>query len=463
MGIFKAYDIRGIYDKELTLDKAFLIGYYFVKINEIKRVIVGFDCRDSSEVLFRALSFGILKGGAEVEFVGKVSTPAFYYSLINGDGTGIMITASHNPKEYNGFKIVKGLEGYDSSTGLKELEEYVESDPERVRSEFDGSLIEDLPLDEFVSNYGVKVVPDTYLDFLKEKFRDILTEEEIMFLKNKIVGFDFSNGMSGKYIMSICGEFGLNAIFFNENEDGNFPAHLPDPLKAGEYVKGLAGKTDFDFLFCFDGDGDRIGVFTRYGDFVYSDYIIALFIEFFYEKFQATRFTYDLRVSRIVKDIIEKYNLGGYECRVGRSFIKKNMEEKDCFFGGELSGHFFFKEFGYFDNPDLAFIYILKVVAQDKEDISAIIERYSTKYYKEKELNVIVDDKNRFLEVLKERFDEYLVSTLDGYSFDMGNVWFNARASNTEPLVRINLEGYSKEEVGSLRKDILEIVKEISD
>jgi len=466
MGIFKSYDIRGIYSKELTEREAFLIGYYAAKVFDFKNILITHDGRLSYKQLTKFLILGFLEAGSKVIYGGFSSTPNTYYALSKYKD-GIIVTASHNPKEYNGFKIMRNLQGVDMSSGLKDLEKLVTDDNENLATRFEElkNTFFDCDLEEvikeFVSQGKIETVNinKDYINYLISFFEDNFTYEEKEKLKNYEISIDFSSGMSSIAMKKFCIISGLNCTFYNDEINGNFPNHTPDPLKAGDFIKGIPKNSDF--FACFDGDGDRIIFYDENREMVFSDYIIAKFIEFILKQQKGSKFAYDLRVSRNVKEIIENYNGIGYESRVGRSYVSSLMKEKDCYFGGELSGHLFFKEFNYLDNPDLAFIYMLKIMANElttQNVFSELFSSYKKRYFKLKEFNLSISDKEEALSAIKGNFSKYLISDLDGYSFNLGNLWFNVRKSNTEPVLRFNIEGLKKDEVITFKGKLLELL-----
>lgn len=447
MSIFKAYDIRGIYGDNLTEKDAYKIGFYLAKYLNLSEIKIGSDVRLSSENLTKYLMKGFIDANCSVIYLGALSTPNFYYSLFSNVSCGVMVTASHNPKEYNGFKIIFNGTSFDSRNGLYNIEKLVKEDLFELSEHFESLGIEKLSFFDFLLKNNIFSLDTNleYTNYLLKIFGEIFDEEEKKSLSNLIFSVDFSSGMSSIAILKFLKKINLNVNCYNEIPDGNFPSHSPDPVKAENYLKKIENNSMFSFA--FDGDGDRIVLFDENNELVLPDYMIALLIDYFssFDK----KFVCDLRASRILVEIAKEKQVELKFMRVGRAFYSDYMKENNCVFGAELSGHMFFRKFNYLDNPDIALIYLLKIIlneykSSDNFKFSEFISKYK-KYYKKKEINLEVTNSDNVLENIKEKFKENLILELDGLSFDFNSWWFNIRKSNTEPVLKVNIEGVSKE------------------
>lgn len=438
--IFKAYDIRGIYGKTLTDDIAFKVGRAFVTFLGCKKVLVSRDMRPHSEPLFRALADGLMTQGADVIDLGLVSTPMSYFANGTlGADASIMITASHNPGEWNGFKLCREKAiPISGATGIKDLERIVAGDqyPTPPRR---GAL----------SSYDI--VP-AYVERIR-RFAD--------FKRPIRVAIDYANGMGiieGKVLQGLP-NLSIDPLF--DTLDGTFPNHEANPLHAEtwEPLRHKIQSGRYDLALYFDGDADRVGFMDEKGNVISADMITALIAQEMLARNPGAAIFYDLRSSWAVKEVILERGGRPMMSRVGHAFIKQQMRDVDAIFAGELSGHYYFKENFYTESSALAAIYVMNLISHSDRPLSELI-RPIRRYYASGEINSEVHDTQAVLQRLKEKYGRQgKVIELDGLSVEFEDWWFNVRASNTEPLVRLNLEAKTEEAMKRHRDEVLAIIR----
>jgi phosphomannomutase len=423
MGIFKAYDIRGIYNKDFNCEDVYKIGYFLPKLLKTDRVLVGHDCRLSSGEIFEYLCKGINDGGADVYYTGYSTTPMIYFGTATGKfDASVQITASHNPKEYNGFKISRTGAlpvGYD--TGLAELEKMVKNG-KIDKPEKKGRMI----------NYELK---DKYIKFHKSYVPDI---------SNLSIAVDCSNGMTSILIKDILGN---KPHYLYDTMDGNFPNHEPNPLDENNVkdLEKLVIKDKCDIGIIYDGDGDRVIFVDEKGKFIPPDLIIGV-IGKYYLKREKGNVLHDIRTSRAVSEYIR--SLGGtpYMWKVGHAFAKVKLREIKGIFGGELAGHYYFRDFFNCDSGIFASLIVLNVVSRIKKEgmtFSSLIDSIRV-YANSGEVNFKIDKKKEAMDALKDETTSKEKPTafydFDGYRIEFKDWWFNVRPSNTEPYLRLVVE-----------------------
>lgn len=428
MVIFKAYDIRGKYPLEVNEDLYYSIGKCIHIFNNPKKVIVGTDMRSSSNPLKNALIKGLIQSGIEVLDMGLASTPMVYQATSDYEvDLGLIITASHNSKEYNGLKLCKRFAvpiSWDS--GIKELKQAVEEKNYAPDSNKLG---------------GVRTI--NYNGEYLEKVQGYFEPKRRL----KVV-LDAGNGMGGLLLPKILLK-NAEIIELYTTLDGNFPNHEANPIKEEtlEDLKSKVLEEGADIGLATDGDADRIGVIDSQGNFVSADLVVAFLTEYLINEYPDEEvFSYDLRSSHIVKDIILQNGKKPVETRVGHSFIKELMRKEKSFFSGELSGHFYFwfdKQTVY-DSAARTSIELLNALSQRDESSAEIFNGYR-KYFHSPETNFEVENKQQTLEKLKEYFSDAKIREIDGITIEYDNWWCNIRASNTENVLRLNLEAKNKE------------------
>ncbi|MEI7426003.1 MAG: phosphomannomutase/phosphoglucomutase [Candidatus Moraniibacteriota bacterium] len=440
--IFKAYDIRGIYPSEINKDVAYNIGKALVAYTSAKKIIIGFDMRESSNEIEVGLIDGISDSGADIIKIGLATTPMLYFASwqIEAD-VAVIITASHNPAEYNGLKLCfKNAVPIGEGSGMEEIKELALAGKFQV-SEKKGTIITE-------NNFLEK-----YLAYMSKFF---ITGKA----KKKIV-IDFANGM-GILDKTLFEKFPaeLEAFYLYDTLDGNFPNHEANPLKT-ETLKALQEKVlseKADLGIAYDGDADRVGFVTETGEIVSMDYLIALLAKEVLKKNPGGLILMDLRSSNAVKEVIEEAGGKVNRCRVGHSLIKKQMREQDAIFAGELSGHYFFAENSKAEMTTFAIITLLNLMNETGKKLSELIVELK-RYFHSGEINSDVADKDAVIQKLKEIYKDGKLDELDGIRIDFSDWWFNVRASNTEPKLRLNLEAKTKELMEKKRDEVLGIIR----
>lgn len=439
--IFKAYDIRGIYGTDLTDELAYKIGKAFATFVKAKKVVVGRDMRPHSEPLFRELARGLMELGADVIDTGVVSTPMSYFANgKHGADSSIMITASHNPGEWNGFKLCReNAIPISGATGIKDIEKIVMTGSYAPAAAVPGKMSK--------ADYG-----EEYVAHIR-KFADIRRPVKIL--------VDYANGMGiveGKVLRGLK-NLEIDPLF--DTLDGTFPNHEANPLLEETWhaaqKKVKAGS--YDFAIAFDGDADRCGFMDEKGDIIPMDMITALVAKMVLKANPGAAIYYDLRSSWAVKEVILENGGKPLMSRVGHAFIKAQMREANALFAGELSGHYYFKENFFTESSSLVAIYVANLVSQSGVPLSEMIEPIR-RYFHAGEINSTVSDTKKVLAALKEKYGTTgKMFELDGVSFEFADWWFNVRSSNTEPLCRLNLEAKTKALMELKRDEVLAVIR----
>jgi phosphomannomutase len=441
-GVFKAYDVRGLYPSELDEDGAYAVGRAYVEQFEPRRIAVGRDMRLSSPTMAEAVVRGASDGGADVVDIGMVGTEMLYFTVgdLGLDG-GVMVTASHNPKEYTGMKIVRrGALPVGGESGLLEVRERA------VRREWREGTAGEVVQEDIWSRFVDRVLA----------FVDAGTIRPLR------VVVDAANGMAGEMLPRVLERLPqVEAVRCYFEPDGSFPNHEPNPLlpENREFIVAKTREEGADFGVAYDGDADRCFFVDDTGQFVPGDFVTALFAEQVLGKEPGGKVIYDVRASWAVPEAIE--HAGGIALvnRVGHSFIKQRMREEGAVFAGEVSAHYYFRDFSQADSGVVPFLLMLELVSQ-RGPLSALLEQFRPRYFLTGEINTPVSDVALKLQELKERFGpEGRVSHLDGLSVDAADWHFNVRPSNTEPLLRLNLEARSQELMERKRDEVLAVIR----
>jgi phosphomannomutase len=440
--VFKAYDVRGIYPAELDEEGAYAIGRAYVEQFEPNKIAVGRDMRLSSPSMADAVIRGASEGGAEVLDVGLVGTEMLYFAVgeLGLDG-GVDVTASHNPKEYTGVKIVRrGAMPVGGDSGLLDI---------RDRA----LAITDTRESEAVSAEKVDIYP-AFVD----KVLSFIDPEAVKPLN---VVIDAANGMAGAMLPPILERLPINAVRCFFEPDGSFPNHAPNPLLAENraFIMSKVLEEKADLGIAFDGDADRCFFVDDKGEFAPGDFVTALLAESMLEKEPGAKIIYDVRASWAVPDTIE--SAGGIPLvnRVGHAFIKQRMREDHALFGGEVSGHYYFRDFHQADSGTIPALLMLELVSKRGRPLSEILRPFRERYFITGELNTPVTDVALKLQELKEHFAaQGEISHLDGISVTAKDWHLNVRPSNTEPLLRLNLEALDPELMERKRDEALAII-----
>jgi phosphomannomutase len=442
--VFKAYDVRGIYPDELDEAGAYAIGRAYVEEFEPRTIAVGRDMRLSAPAMADAVMRGAADAGADVLDIGMVGTEMVYFAVGElGLEGGIAVTASHNPKQYTGMKIVRrGALPVGGDSGLLDI---------RTRALADGARQEDGPK-------GTIREEDVWPRFVER----VLSFIDVDAVKPLRVVVDAANGMAGAMLPPVLDRLPVEAVRCYFEPDGSFPNHEPNPLlpENREFIVRKVTEEKADLGIAFDGDADRCFFVDDTGEFVPGDFVTALLAESILEKEAGAKIIYDVRASWAVPETIER--AGGVPLinRVGHAFIKLRMRDEGALFGGEVSGHYYFRDFSQADSGVIPFLLMLELLSKRGEKLSQILSAYRERFFITGELNTPVSDVALKLQELKERFGgEGKVSHLDGLSVDADDWHMNVRPSNTEPLLRLNLEAMSQDLMERKRDEVLEVIR----
>ena len=448
MGAFHAYDIRGVYNVDFDKEVAYKVGYFLPELLSADKVLVGRDARVSSPEIHEYLLKGITDAGADVYDVGLATTPMVYFGTANyGFKASVQITASHNPAEYNGLKVSRENAlpvGFD--TGLGQIQEWIQSGRECVPAAVKGQVFH-------------KDIKADYLAFL------LKYKEDWSSLK---IAMDVSNGMASLFVRDI---FGDQPAYIYEEMDGSFPNHEPNPLVQENVadLKRLVAETKADIGVIFDGDADRVMFVDENSRFISPDLMIAVLGHYFLEERGEKGYIHqDIRSSKAVGEYLAP--MGGImnTWRVGRAYAALKLREIDGVYGGELAGHYYFRDFFYSDSGLLAAILILNVVAKMKAQgvsLSQLIGRIE-KYQNSGEINFRLERKKEAMDAVRDYFMAQEQSTaymdFDGYRVEFPQWWFNIRPSNTEPYLRFLCEATTKELLDEKVAKVREIIEQYS-
>lgn len=444
MGIFKAYDVRGIYPEEIDEDTVERIGNAFAAFLGARSVVVGRDMRPSSVPLADALIAGITAAGAEVVELGMCTTPMCYFAAARLEASGgIMVTASHNPARWNGLKFCREHAiPVGSATGLAEIERAVrERRPEAKAAVRGGRRAYD--------------VVARYAQWLRE------TAGPISRMK---VAIDTGNGAVGPFVERCLGQLGLEIVPLFFEPDGTFPNHEANPLieENRRDITAEVIRQGADVGIAWDGDADRCFFIDGSGEFVSGDFVTALLAEAFLLRHPGATIIYDLRASHAVRDVVARYGGRALRNRVGHAFIKQRMREEDAIFGGEVTGHYYFRDFSYADNGFIPALLMLELMSRKNQPLRQLLQPFRGRYFISGEINTklaSLADVPRRLDAIEARYRDAALDRMDGISVDYPEWHFNVRPSNTEPLLRLNLEAATPELMADKRDEVLALIR----
>ena len=443
MGAFKAYDIRGVYNRDFNKETVYKVGFFLPKLLPCKYVVVGRDVRLTSPEIFDFLCRGITDAGVDVWNIGLATTPMVYFATVylKADAS-VQITASHNPKEYNGMKISRTMAiPVGGDTGLKDLERMVnEMEVTPVPAAKRGKIIE-------------KDIHEAYLNYQKQFLPD---------LSDLSLSVDTSNGMSNLYVKEL---FGDHAKYINDTMDGTFPGHEPNPLDVENCAQIMEAvkKNGSDCGVIYDGDADRVMFIDERGRFIQPDYVTGILGMYYLAKEKGSVLV-DIRTSRSTSEYLEK--IGATKVitwKVGHAFAKMKIREEHCIFGGELAGHYYFRDFNNCDSGILASLIVLQTVAELKRQgktLGQLVDEIVA-YANSGEINFKLEQKDEAIAALYDKYSKLnptRILDFDGYRIEFPTWWFNVRKSNTEPYLRIVSEAKTKAELDEKLAELKAII-----
>jgi phosphomannomutase len=438
VGIFKAYDIRGIYGEDFSEDIAYKVGFFVASELDAKRVVVSRDMRVSSPSVAAAVARGAADAGAHCMDVGLASTPMNYFSIVHLDAdAGFQVTASHNPVEYNGIKISRrGAEPMGYHSGLADIERLVAGTP--VSPVGDGKVEKENVL-------------DAYAEHVASRAGDMAPLTLVV---------DAANGMGGMTLPPILERLPVKVIPLFFELDGSFPNHDANPLKE-ENLAALAERVrdeGAELGAAFDGDADRCVFTDENGAMIRGDLATAILGPEMVRRNGGGKVIYDVRSSRAVREEVEAAGGEGVRERVGHAFIKATMKKLDALFGGELAGHYYFKENFYADSAAIALIRFLEILSSSGKKASELVEKVA-RYPSTGETNFEVDDKDAVIDRISKEFSDARQDALDGLTCEYEDWWLNLRKSNTEPLLRLIVEAKDRPTLDAATSRVIPLIR----
>jgi phosphomannomutase len=443
--IFRAYDIRGIYPDDLDEKAAYQIGRAFAayllesEAEKPEKIIIGRDPRISSPILARAFINGVIDAGLDVLDIGMVTVDAVYFASGSMHLPAAMITASHNPKEYNGFKLMKknvGLMGLDS--GLNDIKKIIEGkQPLKSRK---GAIVE-------------KSVESEYL-------KHVLSFTEFDYIRPMRIAIDASSGSVGPVLKKVLEKLPIEYKPLNFKPDGDFPSHDPDPTKEKnleDLKTEIKTGNHYSFGCAIDGDGDRIIFIDENGDVISSSIMGAIMAKYFLKNNRGAKIVYGATVGKIVFDAVNAYGGIPLRERVGHTFIQRRLREENGIFGIETSGHYYFDDHFYSDSAVISFLTVLNILSSQNKRISVLAAEFN-KYIAIPETSFNVENPDEFIKKIAQNFEGYETDWLDGLTVRTSDFWLNLRPSNTEPLVRLNIEAKNELILERVKRDVIDLI-----
>ena len=438
--IFKAYDIRGVYPEQLDEQTGRAVGRAFASFLQPEQVVVGRDMRLSSPSVCAALIEGLRQQQANVLDLGMVSTDQYYYACATLGRPGVMVTASHNPAQYCGFKMVREMPYLLSGDeGIQDLRRLIET--EDFRPAHGKGLIES------------RDVSDGFVD----KVLGMVDAKRLRRLK---VVADTGNGMVGPILKRVYDRLPVDLVGMYLDPDGSLPNHGLDPMKEENRaeLEGRVVSEGADVGFAFDGDGDRFFAIDDRGHFVPGDFLTALMAQYLIEREPGATIIHDVRCSWAVRDLVAAAGGTALQERVGHSFLKPRLLREGGVYAGELSGHYYFRDFFGADSGIVPSLILLQMMSERGKTMSQLLSPLESRYFLSGEINSRVEDPEAKIEAIAARYGDGRIERIDGISVSFSDWHFNVRASNTEPLLRLNLEAMSRQQMEQQRDEVLAVI-----
>jgi len=443
--IFKAYDIRGIYNEELDTDTAYKIGQAYAKKFSPKTVVIGRDVRSHGEQLKQSLIKGLMDAGVNIIDVGVISTDMLYFSVAhyNYDG-GITVSASHNPKEYNGFKMVREKAiAISSDTGLFDIRDMVVDNTFEIKAETKGTI--------------------TKKDIIDDYIKHILSFIDVNNIKSMKVVLSANFGLAGQVAQRIIKQIPakIDYVLLDAEPNGEFPKGRPDPLipERQTETSELVKTEKADLGVAWDADADRCFFYDEHGKFIEGYYIVGLLAQYLLKKNPNEAILYDPRLTWATIETVTNASGKPICTKAGHSFIKDRMRKENALFAGEMSAHYYFRDNWYADNGMIPFVLMLEILSVKGQSLSELLKPVMEKYFVSGEINSEVNDIPKKIAEIEEKYQDGKIEHIDGLSVEYKDWRFNLRGSNTEPKLRLNVESFDKDIMEEKRDELLALIR----